>query len=86
MKEAKDLLRIARAGAGGACVSSYSYFFQTITLRVARKETVVMLSARELSMGITKLSGSNPLRYVNMATANAIIIIMETARMLVVTS
>jgi hypothetical protein len=43
-----------------------------------------MPSARELSIGITKLSGSNPFLKVAMATAKEIITIMKTAIMFVV--
>ncbi len=43
------------------------------------KATVVRLSARELSIGITKLSGSNPLLKVKIATAKEIRTIAETA-------
>ena len=45
-----------------------------------------MLSAKELSMGITKLSGSKPLLWVDMATANERTTIKEAARMFVVRS
>jgi hypothetical protein len=42
--------------------SIHQKIFQLIAVRATRREIVVMLSANELSMGITKLSESQPLR------------------------
>ena len=40
-----------------------------IKIKATNKAMVVMLSAKELSTGITKLSGSNPLLNVNIEIA-----------------
>ena len=51
-----------------------------------RREIVVIMSANELSIGITKLSGSSPLLKVTMATADAMVIMNVAATMFVVKS
>ena len=51
-----------------------------------RREIVVTPSAKELSMGITKLSGFNLCRKVKMAIIYAMIAMIETAKMLVAKS
>ncbi len=45
-----------------------------IKSRATNKAMVVMLSAKELPTGMTKLSGSNPLLKVNMEIANVKIV------------
>ena len=55
-------------------------------MRAISNDIVVMASARELSMGMTKLSGFQPLFCVNMATANEMMTINETAIMFVIKS
>jgi len=44
------------------------------------RATVVMMSARALSIGMTKLSGSNSLLHVKIATEKEIITIVATAK------
>jgi len=54
---------------------------QPIKSNTIRRVTVVILSARELSIGITKLSGSNPFLYARIDTIKEIRAITATAIM-----
>ena len=57
-----------------------------MSANATRIAAVVIVSANELSMGITKLSGFHPRLKVKIATAYAINTMRETAMMFVVKS